>query len=102
MWYHTLIGNKRCPIVDTWWQTETGMIMISPLPCAIPTKPGSCTRPLPGVVAEVVDKQRRPLPPNHGGLPVIRQPWPAMLRSFQCDDSRYRQQFYSDVAQTYF
>src|SRR5437879_3915102 len=102
MWYHTLIGNKRCPIVDTWWQTETGMIMISPLPGAIPTKPGSCTRPLPGVVAEVVDKQGRPLPPNHGGLLVIRQPWPAMLRTIYGDDERYRQQYWSQVPHAYF
>src|SRR6266404_5210686 len=102
MWYHTVIGGGRCPIVDTWWQTETGMIMISPLPGAIPTKPGSCTRPLPGVVPEVVDKQGRPLPPNHGGLLVIRQPWPAMLRTIYGDDERYRQQYWSQVPHAYF
>src|SRR5437868_11246530 len=102
MWYHTLIGNKRCPIVDTWWQTETGMIMISPLPGAVPTKPGSCTRPLPGVVPEVVDKQGRPLPPNHGGFLVIRKPWPAMLRTIYGDDERYRQQYWSQVPHAYF
>jgi acetyl-CoA synthetase len=102
MWYHTVIGNKRCPIVDTWWQTETGMIMIAPLPGAIPTKPGSCTRPLPGVVPEVVDKQGRRLPANQGGLLVIRQPWPAMLRTIYGDDERYRQQYWSHVPHAYF
>jgi acetyl-CoA synthetase len=102
MWYHEVIGKKRCPIVDTWWQTETGMIMISPLPGATPTKPGSATRPLPGVVAEVVDRQGRPLPRNQGGLLVIRQPWPAMLRTIYGDDERYRQQYWSQVPHVYF
>src|SRR5438445_12282304 len=67
MWYHEHIGGKRCPIVDTWWQTETGMIMIAPTPGAVPTKPGSATLPLPGVVADVVDRQGRSMPPNQGG-----------------------------------
>jgi acetyl-CoA synthetase len=102
IWYHKVIGKERCPIVDTWWQTETGMILISPLPGAIPTKPGSCTRPLPGVVPEVVDKQGRALPPNQGGLLVIRQPWPAMLRTIWGDDARYRQQYWSQVPRSYF
>jgi acetyl-CoA synthetase len=102
IWYHTVIGRERCPIVDTWWQTETGMILISPLPGAIPTKPGSCTRPLPGVVAEVVDKQGGRLPPNQGGLLVIRKPWPAMLRTIYGDDQRYRQQYWSQVPHGYF
>jgi acetyl-CoA synthetase len=102
MWYHEHIGRGRCPIVDTWWQTETGMILISPLPGATPTKPGSATRPLPGVVAEVVDRQGRPLPANHGGLLVIRQPWPAMLRTIFGDDERYRQQYWSQVPHCYF
>ncbi len=86
MWYHEHIGGKRCPIVDTWWQTETGAIMISPLPGAIPTKPGSATRPLPGVVAEVVDKQGQEVPVNQGGLLVIKRPWPSMLRTIFGDD----------------
>src|SRR5205809_3920277 len=81
MWYHEMIGGKRCPIVDTWWQTETGCIMISPLPGAIATKPGSATRPLPGIEAEVVDRQGNPVPRNSGGLLVIRRPWPSMLRT---------------------
>jgi acetyl-CoA synthetase len=102
MWYHTVIGKQRCPIVDTWWQTETGMIMISALPGAIPTKPGSATRPLPGVVPEVVDKQGNPLPRNIGGLLVIRKPWPAMLRTIYGDDARYRQQYWSQIPHAYF
>jgi acetyl-CoA synthetase len=102
IWYHEVIGKKRCPIVDTWWQTETGAIMISPLPGAIATKPGSCTRPLPGIVAEVVDKQGNPVPTNTGGLLVIRQPWPAMLRTIYGDDERYRQQYWSQVLHCYF
>jgi acetyl-CoA synthetase len=102
IWYHEVIGGKRCPIVDTWWQTETGMILIAPLPGAVPTKPGSATRPLPGVEAEVVDRQGRPLPPNQGGFLVIRRPWPAMLRTIYGDDERYRQQYWSQVPHAYF
>src|SRR5205823_13844125 len=71
IWYHKVIGHGRCPIVDTWWQTETGMILIAPLPGAIPTKPGSATRPLPGVIADIVDRQGRSLPANQGGYLVI-------------------------------
>jgi acetyl-CoA synthetase len=97
MWYHEVIGGKRCPIVDTWWQTETGMILIAPLPGAIATKPGSATRPLPGVVAEVVDRHGNAVPRNQGGFLVIKQPWPAMLRTIFGDDERYRQQYWSQV-----
>jgi acetyl-CoA synthetase len=102
IWYHEVIGKKRCPIVDTWWQTETGMIMMSPLPGAIPTKPGSCTRPLPGVIADVVDRTGQSVPTNQGGLLVIRQPWPAMLRTIFGDDERYRQMYWSQVPHCYF
>jgi acetyl-CoA synthetase len=102
MWYHEVIGGKRCPIVDTWWQTETGMILITPLPGAIATKPGSATRPFPGVVPEVVDKQGYPVSANHGGFLVIRQPWPAMLRTIYGDDERYKQQYWSQVPHAYF
>jgi len=102
MWYHDVIGQKRCPIVDTWWQTETGMIMIAPLPGAVATKPGSATLPLPGVAAEIVDRQGRPMPPNEGGLLVIRRPWPAMLRTIFGDDERYREQYWSHVPHCYF
>jgi acetyl-CoA synthetase len=102
MWYHRVIGKGRCPIVDTWWQTETGMILISPLPGAIPTKPGSATRPFPGVVPEVVDKAGNPVPRNQGGFLVIRRPWPAMLRTIFGDDERYRTQYWSQVPHAYF
>jgi acetyl-CoA synthetase len=102
IWYHELIGGKRCPIVDTWWQTETGAIMISPLPGALPTKPGSATRPLPGIEAEVVDKQGQPVGVNQGGLLVIKRPWPSMLRTIYGDDERYRQQYWSQVPNCYF
>jgi acetyl-CoA synthetase len=95
MWYHQIIGGGRCPIVDTWWQTETGAIMISPLPGAIPTKPGSATKPLPGIVAEIVDKSGNPVGPNEGGFLVIRRPWPSMLRTIFNDDERYKKQYWS-------
>jgi acetyl-CoA synthetase len=102
MWYHEVIGRKKCPIVDTWWQTETGMILIAPLPGAIATKPGSATRPLPGVVADIVDRQGNSLPRNQGGFLVIRQPWPAMLRTIYGDDERFRQQYFGQVPHVYF
>ena len=102
MWYHQVIGKGRCPIVDTWWQTETGMIMIAPLPGAIATKPGSATKPLPGVVAEVVDKQGNPVPAGQGGLLVIKKPWPAMLRTIYGNDERYKAGYWSQVAHVYF
>jgi acetyl-CoA synthetase len=102
IWYHKVIGKSRCPIVDTWWQTETGAIMISPLPGAVATKPGSATLPLPGIVAEIVDKQGRPLPANQGGFLVIRKPWPSMLRTIFGDDERYKQQYWSQVPHCYF
>jgi acetyl-CoA synthetase len=102
IWYHRHIGHERCPIVDTWWQTETGMIMITPLPGAVPTKPGSCTRPFPGVVPEIVDKQGNAVSGKQGGLLVIRKPWPAMLRTIYGDDERYRQQYWSQVPHAYF
>lgn len=102
MWYHQVIGHSRCPIVDTWWQTETGMIMISPLPGAIPTKPGTATLPFFGVDAAVVDRNGKELPPNQGGLLVIRKPWPAMLRGIFNDPDRYVRQYWSDVPGMYF
>jgi acetyl-CoA synthetase len=102
MWYHHVIGKERCPIVDTWWQTETGAIMITPLPGAIPTKPGSATRLFPGIVAEVVDKAGQAVKPNEGGLLVIRKPWPFMLRTIFNDDERYHQQYWSQVPGSYF
>lgn len=102
IWYHKVIGGSRCPIVDTWWQTETGMILISPLPGATPTKPGSCTLPLPGVVADVVDNAGNPVGVNQGGYLVIRQPWPAMMRTIFGDDERYRKQYWSQIPHCYF
>jgi acetyl-CoA synthetase len=102
MWYHNVIGGGRCPIVDTWWQTETGAIMISPLPGAVPTKPGSATKPLPGIIAEVVDKAGNPVPANQGGLLVVKRPWPSMLRTIYGDDERYKAAYWSQVKGVYF
>uniref|UniRef100_A0A7C4LKN4 Acetyl-coenzyme A synthetase n=1 Tax=Schlesneria paludicola TaxID=360056 RepID=A0A7C4LKN4_9PLAN len=102
MWYHRVIGGERCPIVDTWWQTETGAIMISPLPGVTATKPGSCTRPLPGVVPDVVNKEGQSLGPNQGGLLVMRQPWPSMLRTLYGDHERFKQTYFSTIPGCYF
>jgi acetyl-CoA synthetase len=96
MWYHTMIGKKRCPIVDTWWQTETGSIMIAPLPGVTPTKPGSGTRPFFGVVAKVVDDKCKEVPRNSGGKLIITQPWPSMLRTLWGDDERYHKAYWSE------
>ena len=96
MWYHTMIGKKRCPIVDTWWQTETGSIMITPLPGVTPTKPGSGTRPFFGVVAKVVDGNCKEVPRNSGGKLIITQPWPSMLRTLWGDDERYLKAYWSE------
>ncbi len=90
IWYHEVIGKERCPIVDTWWQTETGGIMLTPLPGVTATKPGSCTRPLPGIVADIVDEEGNTVDsPDAGGYLVIRKPWPAMLRTIWGDNDRY-------------
>ncbi|MDB4638100.1 acetate--CoA ligase, partial [bacterium] len=89
MWYHKVIGNEKCPIVDTWWQTETGGMMLSPLPGVTATKPGSCTKPLPGVVPAIVDEAGNPVGPNEGGLLVMTQPWPHMLRTLYGDHERF-------------
>ena len=101
MWYHKMIGGERCPIVDTWWQTETGGIMMSPLPGATPTKPGSCTKPLPGVVPAIRDEENHDVPTNHGGMLVMTKPWPGMLRGIWGDDERYQQQYWSTVPGCY-
>jgi len=102
MWYNEFIGGKRCPIVDTWWQTETGGILISPLPGATPTKPGSATLPFFGIVPEVVDDYGRPVPRNSGGKLVIRKPWPGMLRGLWGDPQRYQQVYWGEVEGSYF
>ena len=101
-WYREVIGRDRCPIVDTWWQTETGMIMITPLPGAIATKPGSATRPFPGIVAEVVNRQGEPVPPGSGGYLVVKKPWPAMFRTIYGDPDRYVKQYWSEIPGIYF
>jgi acetyl-CoA synthetase len=102
MWYRTVIGGDRCPIVDTWWQTETGGIMITPLPGAIPTKPGSATLPFFGVDAAVVDETGKEVPANVGGKLIIRKPWPSMLRTIWGDKARYEKQYWSDFPGFYF
>jgi acetyl-CoA synthetase len=102
MWYREVIGHERCPIVDTWWQTETGAIMISPIPGAIATKPGSATRPFFGVVPEIVTMEGKPVPLGSGGYLVIRQPWPSMLRTIYGDPDRYVQNYWSQIPGTYF
>ena len=102
MWYHEVIGHKRCPIVDTWWQTETGGIMITPLPGATPTKPGTATLPFFGVVAEVVDDKGNPVPKNAGGKLVIRKPWPGMLRGIWGDPQRFMETYWNEVKGCYF
>jgi acetyl-CoA synthetase len=102
MWYREKIGKDRCPIVDTWWQTETGAMMLCPIPGAIPTKPGSATRPFPGIVPEVVTKEGDPVPAGSGGLLVIRKPWPSMARTIYNDPDRYVQAYWSDIKGSYF
>ncbi|HVO32740.1 MAG TPA: acetate--CoA ligase [Elusimicrobiota bacterium] len=97
MWYHRVIGGGRCPIVDTWWQTETGAIMISPLPGATPTKPGSATLPLPGIDADVVTRDGVSVGAHAGGFLVIQRPWPSMLRGIYGDPERYKKQYWSQI-----
>ncbi len=102
MWYRRVIGGDRCPIVDTWWQTETGGIMITPIPGAVATKPGSATLPFPGVDIEVVDADGKPVGANEGGYLVIRKPWPGMLRTVYGDPERYRETYWSRYGDMYF
>jgi acetyl-CoA synthetase len=102
MWYHRVIGGSRCPIVDTWWQTETGGIMISPLPGVTPTKPGTATLPFFGVKPEVVDDNGKAVPKNNGGKLVVRQPWPSMLRGIWGDPKRFVETYWSEVKGNYF
>jgi acetyl-CoA synthetase len=102
MWYREVIGGGRCPIVDTWWQTETGAIMISPVPGAVATTPGSATKPLPGIEAEVVTRAGERVPLGSGGFLVIKRPWPSMLRTIYGDPDRYVQQYWSDIPGVYF
>jgi len=102
MWYHRVIGRERCPIVDTWWQTETGGMMIAPFPGATPTKPGSATLPLPGIVPEIRTRDGQPCGPNEGGYLVVTQPWPGMLRGVWGDPERFEQQYWSQMPGIYF
>lgn len=102
MWYHKHIGGEKCPIVDTWWQTETGMILIAPLPGITSTKPGSATVPLPGIDAQIVDAAGNPVPKGTGGFLILKSPWPAMLRNIYGDTDRYIFQYWSRFENTYF
>jgi len=97
VWYQQVIGGGRCPIVDTWWQTETGGFMITPLPGAIPTKPGSATLPFPGILADIVDLEGNPVPDNEGGYLVIRHPWPGMMRTVYGDPDRFRRTYWEHI-----
>lgn len=103
MWYHNIIGGGRCPIVDTWWQTETGAIMIAPIPGVTATKPGSCTQALPGIEAEIVDDEGQPVTAaDAGGYLVIRRPWPSMLRTIWGDNARYIETYWSKFQNRYY
>ena len=96
MWYYETVGGSRCPIVDTWWQTETGGHMITPLPGATPLKPGSCTLPLPGVISDIVDETGHPVGKGKGGILVIKRPWPSMIRTIWGDPERFRKAYYPE------
>ncbi|NNC21776.1 acetate--CoA ligase [Corallococcus exiguus] len=102
MWYRDVIGGGRCPVVDTWWQTETGSIMVSPLPGATPTKPGSATFPLPGIHAEILDRDGKRVPKGQGGLLFVTKPWPSMLRTVYGDPERYVNTYFSELPGMYF
>jgi acetyl-CoA synthetase len=101
-WYHKVVGGGRCPIVDTWWQTETGSIMITPMPGATPLKPGTATLPFFGILPEVVDDAGKPVPKNSGGKLVVRKPWPSMLRGIWGDTARYKETYWTEVPGSYF
>jgi acetyl-CoA synthetase len=102
MWYHTIIGKTKCPIVDTWWQTETGAIVISPVPGATPTVPGTATRPFPGMLIDIQTRDGKSVGTNEGGYLVITHPFPSMLRTIWGDDERYQKQYWSDIPHVYF
>ena len=101
-WYHRVIGKGRCPIVDTWWQTETGSMMIAPMPGAVPLKPGSGTLPMPGVIADIVDFHGNPMGPDHEGFLIIRKPWPSMVRTIWGDPERFKEQYWTRMPGVYF
>ena len=97
MWYRKVIGGDRCPIIDTWWQTETGGFMLTPLPGATPTKPGSATKPFPGILADVVDAEGNPVEANEGGYLVVKHPWPSMMRTVYGNDERFRKTYWEHI-----
>ncbi|MEL6776624.1 MAG: acetate--CoA ligase [Cyanobacteria bacterium J06597_16] len=97
MWYRKVIGGDKCPIIDTWWQTETGGFMLTPLPGATPTKPGSATKPFPGILADVVDAEGNPVGANEGGYLVVKHPWPSMMRTVYGDDARFRRTYWEHI-----
>jgi acetyl-CoA synthetase len=97
MWYHRVIGGSRCPIVDTWWQTETGGVMITALPGAVPTKPGSATLPFPGIIPDIVDLEGNPAHENEGGYLIVRHPWPGMMRTVYGDPERFRKSYWEHI-----
>ncbi len=101
-WYHRIIGKGRCPIVDTWWQTENGSILITPLPGATPLKPGSATFPIPGIIPDIVDLAGNPVGPEKEGYLIIRKPWPSMARTIWGDPERFKEQYWSKVPGAYF
>jgi len=96
MWYYEVVGGSRCPIVDTWWQTETGSAMIAPLPGAVPTKPGSCTLPLPGIIADIVDESGAQVEPGRGGFLVIKKPFPSLVRTIWGDPDRFKKTYFPE------
>jgi acetyl-CoA synthetase len=102
MWYYEVVGQGRCPIADTWWQTETGAHMIAPLPGAVPTKPGSCTLPLPGIMVDVVHEDGSPVEGTGGGLLVVKKPWPSMIRTIWGDPTRFQRGYYPDTLPGYY
>ena len=101
-WYHRVVGKGRCPIVDTWWQTETGAMMVAPMPGAVPLKPGSGTLPMPGVLMDIVDLAGRPMGDDREGFLIIRQPWPSMVRTIWGDPERFKEQYWARVPGAYF
>jgi acetyl-CoA synthetase len=102
MWYHRVIGGKRCPIVDTWWQTETGGILITPLPSSVATRPGSATLPFPGIDADILSEEGKSVKPPDGGFLVIKKPWPGMLRGIWGDPKRFKETYWGKYKDTYF
>jgi len=102
MWYYTVVGQSRCPIVDTWWQTETGCHMIAPLPGAVATKPGSCTLPLPGIMPAIVNEAGEDVEPQHGGFLVIKRPFPSQIRTIWGDPERYRKAYFPEEMRGYY